>query len=265
MILNDDTSLAITPTGINRAEGNAGTNAFTYTVQRSGTLSATTKVDWTLTPGGVAGTTPVNATDFAAATLPPGGTLTFAPGQTSQKITLAIGPDTAPELNESFTLALSNPTPGVALTTATAKGVILDDDTIHGTPGPDTLVGTAGRDLFVIGQGQDNITGGLGLDAFRFLPTALSPAAANTFTFEDFSRTAGEKLDLSRIDAIPGGLDNPFTFIGNAAFNGTPGQLRYTDTGPTRLIQGNTNNDLIADLTIIVKAPGPVDASWFIL
>ena len=75
----------------------------------------------------------------------------------------------------------------------------------------------------------------------------------------------GEKLDLSRIDVIAGGLDNPFTFIGTAAFNGTPGQLRWEDQGTIRLIQGNVNADTTADLTIFVRAAGPMDATWFVL
>lgn len=55
-----------------------------------------------------------------------------------------------------------------------------------------------------------------------------------------------------------------FSFIGTTAFNGTPGQLRWEDQGTFRLIQGNVNNDTTADLTIFVKAAGPVDVGWFV-
>ncbi len=105
-----------------------------------------------------------------------------------------------------------------------------------------------------------------GLDRFRFQQSALGPAATTATTMEDFSRTDGEKLDLALIDAIAGTVTNDaFSFIGTAAFNGTPGQLRWEDQGSVRLIQGNVNNDTVADLTIFVKAAGPVDANWFVL
>jgi len=32
-----------------------------------------------------------------------------------------------------------------------------------------------------------------------------------------------------------------------------------------RLIQGNVNANTTADLAIVVKAAGPVDANWFVL
>ncbi len=102
----------------------------------------------------------------------------------------------------------------------------------------------------------------------------LLPSSRHVETFrfqfpilQDFSRAEGEVMDLSAIDAVAGTLaDDAFSFIGSAAFNGTPGQLRWQDQGGgTLLIQGNINNDTVADLTILVKTAGSVDASWFTL
>lgn len=266
VIFNDDTSLAIGPLRLDRAEGNTGTTPYVFSVSRSGTATDSTSVNWALTPGGVPGTLSVAAADFGANALPTGGTLTFGPQQGILTITVAIAGDTTPEFNESFTVALSNPTGGAVILAPSATAVITDDDTIYGTKGNDTLSGTAGADLFVIGQGQDSITGGAGLDTFRFLPSALGADTSNAFTFEDFDRTLGEKLNLSLIDAIAGTTRNDaFSFIGTAPFNGTPGQLRWEDQGAHRLIQGNINTDTTADLTIRVKAAGPVEANWFVL
>ena len=55
------------------------------------------------------------------------GTLTFAPGTTTQTLTVLILGDTLDEPNETFTVTLSNPT-NATLATAQATGTIVDDD-----------------------------------------------------------------------------------------------------------------------------------------
>ena len=72
------------------------------------------------------------------------------------------------------------------------------------------------------------------------------------------------------IDAIAATLaHDTFSYIGQAPFTGTPGQIRYEDHGRMTLIQGNVNNDTIADLTIPVYlasgVTGSVSSSWFAL
>ena len=69
------------------------------------------------------------------------------------------------------------------------------------------------------------------------------------------------------VDAFVGGtaLNVSFTFICTTTFEGAPGQLRWQDNGAVRLIQGNVNADTTADLTIFVKAAGPVVGNWFVL
>ena len=61
--------------------------------------------------------------DYASAS----GTLSFAPGITSQTVTVAVNGDNALEGNEAFTVSLSAPT-GATLGDATGVGTILDDD-----------------------------------------------------------------------------------------------------------------------------------------
>lgn len=264
IIRNDDTSLALSA-NLSKPEGTGGTTVFTFTVTRSGTTLPSGTVAWSVAGGGIAGTVAATAADFAGNAFPT-GTLTFAAGLASLAITIPVLADTNPEggYNESFTLTLATPSAGMTLARASTTGTILDDDAIRGTTGNDTLIGTAAADLFILGKGQDSITGNAGTDIFRFTQTALG--AANQFTFQDFSRAANERLDLSAIDAIAGTAANDaFTFIGTAPFTGTPGELRWTDQGPTRLIQANVNADPAADLTIILTASGPVEANWFVL
>ncbi|MCX7379498.1 MAG: hypothetical protein NTY94_22425 [Alphaproteobacteria bacterium] len=265
VILNDDTSLAFATTNVAGAEGNTGTTAFSFTVSRAGTTSAATTVDWSFASGGVAGTVAANAADFAGG-LPPGGTLTFAPGQTTRSITIPVLGDTNPEggFNESFTLSLANASGGVAILGAKATGTIREDDAITGTTGNDTLFGTVGADLFIIGQGQDTIWGGNGVDSFRFLPSAAAPA--NLFTLNDFDPFVAERIDLSRIDAIAGTLANdPFTFIGPMPLT-LPGQLHWERLSPHLVeFQGNLNADPAPELRFVLFSPGTPDSTWFTL
>ena len=58
---------------------------------------------------------------------PAAGTVTFAPNQTTQQITVLVNGDTAFEPNETFTIQLTNPG-GATLSNANGTGTILNDD-----------------------------------------------------------------------------------------------------------------------------------------
>jgi hypothetical protein len=61
------------------------------------------------------------------------GTLTFGAGETSKTITVPVTPDQSVELNETFTVTLSNPTGGATLgTSKVATVTILNDDVTNG-------------------------------------------------------------------------------------------------------------------------------------
>ncbi len=211
------------------------------------------------------GPRPTSREDFNGGALT-SGQVAFAPGEIARAIVVSVVSDSEVEPDEGFTITLSESSAGTEIGTATATGVIVNDD-FASTSANQTLTGTDAPDVFLLGGGLDSVVAKAGLDVFRFLPTAIGPAASNATTLQDFSRVAGEVMDLTAIDAIASTLaDDAFSFIGSATFNGTPGQLRWQDQGGgTLLIQGNINNDTVADLTILVKAAGPVDASWFTL
>ena len=54
----------------------------------------------------------------------------------------------------------------------------------------------------------------------------------------------------SAIDAVAGGADNAFSFIGAGAFSGTAGQLRAYSSGGSNYVAGDVNGDGVADFTI---------------
>ena len=270
VIQSDDSLLSIAATSANKPEGTAatpgGTTAFTFTVTRTGALGVAQGVSFTTAGAVGGGTAPATAPDFATGVFP-AGSFNFAPGQTTRVITINTGADQTAELNDRFAVTLASPTGGAQLGTAVANGIILNDDFVS-TPANQALTGTANPDFFLLGGGLDTVAGLAGLDRFIFRPQALGPAASNATTLTDFSRAAGEQLDLSLIDAIAGGITNDaFSFlpVAGAPFTNVAGQLRWEDLGAQRLIQGDVNGDSVADLTIRLAAAGPVDATWFVL
>ncbi len=135
-ILNDDTlpTLSIAANSTNKSEGNSGATPFTFTVTRTGTTTAASTVNWAVS-GGTA-----TAADFTGGVLP-GGSISFAVGETSKTITVNVAGDTAVEANETFNVVLSGAT-GATLTTASAAATILNDDAAANRPGIDNSIAT---------------------------------------------------------------------------------------------------------------------------
>jgi len=140
IIRNDDVSppppapptLAITPVSADKAEGTGGTSTpFTFTVSRSGNTSSPSSASWDVAGSG---TNPATALDFTGNALPT-GTVSFAVGQSSATITVAVNPDSTVESDEPFTVTLANPS-GASLSTATASGIIRNDDVAPPPPTP---------------------------------------------------------------------------------------------------------------------------------
>lgn len=95
---------------------------------------------------------------------------------------------------------------------------------LDGHYGNDTLIGGAGNDTLTGHEGADVITGGSGADHFVFSVLSWSNGSA-VDTINGFS-LAEDVIDLSGLDAVPGGANDAFTFIGTAAFAGTGPQVR---------------------------------------
>lgn len=255
VILNDDTSLRVLSRTTDRAEGHAGARSYQYLVQREGSVAGTSTVQYAVEGA-------ADAADFVGGILP-SGTLSFAPSERVKSVTVQVAGDAAPEADEAFRFVIHTAT-GAAIRQDSATSRILTDD-FASTAADEALSGTAAADIFLLGGGLDTVLGGGGTDRFLVQPSALGAALGNAATLQDFSRAAGEKIDLSAIDAISGTPgDDAFAFIGTAAFT-APGQLRWEDQGGMRLIQGNVDGDMAADLTLFVLAAGPVNTNWFVL
>lgn len=269
LIWDDDAqgsgALSIARSAAQKPEGLAGATAVTFTVTRSGDLARGAGADWVVTGGGaVPGTVAAQAADFVGGVLPRGH-VQFAPGQAQAGVSVLVAADTVQELNEAFTVTLVSPQAGVSLGMADTTGVILNDDFVS-TAANEFLAGSQAPDLFLLGGGLDTVLGKGGADLFRVLPSALGPVAQSLIALDDLDRALHEVIDLSAIDAVAGtGANDAFAFIGTAAFGGVAGQLRWQAEGAVQRVQGDVNGDGIADLTLLVRAPGPVAADWFVL
>ena len=128
------------------------------------------------------------------------------------------------------------------------------------------LTGSAGDNILAGGSAGDRLTSGLGIDvlvgnggADRFIYRSTAEAVGDEIA--DFTH-GSDRIDLSAIDAIAGGRDNAFSFIGGAAFS-RAGQLRYD--AATGQVLGDTNGDRVADLVIDIGAGLVITASDFLL
>jgi chitinase len=117
-ILDNDTPPGLSIGNVSVTEGDSANVNATFHV----TLSSA----WTKTVSVSYATKNVNATapaDYVAAS----GTLTFAPGETSKTVTIAVKGDLLAESTESFQVVLSSPV-NATLTRSIGTGTILDND-----------------------------------------------------------------------------------------------------------------------------------------
>jgi Ca2+-binding RTX toxin-like protein len=132
------------------------------------------------------------------------------------------------------------------------------DDVISGGAGDDTIFGQSGNDRLDGGGGADTIFGGSGTDTYIF--DELSDFGVDGLDFLASLRTdLGDKVDVSQLS------DDPFSFLGAAAFTGGGApELRYDQTGTQFLVQGDINGDGVADFQFLATAPS-LSASDFII
>jgi Ca2+-binding RTX toxin-like protein len=134
-------------------------------------------------------------------------------------------------------------------------------DYLAGEAGTDVLAGGDGNDVLIGGAGADQLTGGGGRDSFRYTSTDDSNRDTGVDLITDFGNVPGERIDLSAIDAnsLLGG-NQAFSFIGDAAFSSTAGQLRIMKDSNGCFVEGDTNGDGTADF--VIQIANGVDILW---
>jgi hypothetical protein len=112
----DAPSLAVSDALV--TEGDSGTKNALFTVSLSAASAGPVAVDYATVDGSAKA-----PGDYAATR----GTLTFAPGELSKQVAVAVNGDTLDEPHETYSLDLSNPA-GATLGDARGAGTILDND-----------------------------------------------------------------------------------------------------------------------------------------
>lgn len=138
-------------------------------------------------------------------------------------------------------------------------------DTLNGGAGNDRVSGGDGNDAIIGGQGADALHGGAGADKFVFKSHTESTATSRD-TIYDFNYAAGDRIDLSAIDANTAAAGNQaFVFIGSSAFSGKAGELRYVKQESDTYVYADVNGDKKADFLLHLDDPLTITASYFLL
>jgi Ca2+-binding RTX toxin-like protein len=156
----------------------------------------------------------------------------------------------------------------LALTTAQNTGgagvdTVSQFENLTGSAFADTLTGSTAANVLTGGAGDDSLVGGGGADIFVFADT---PGGVGVDTIGDFSTAQHDKIDLSGLDAntmLAG--DQPFVFIGTAAFHGVAGELRYALASGGVTVMGDTNGDGVADFILNLNGVSTLASTDFVL
>ncbi|HEY8615017.1 type I secretion C-terminal target domain-containing protein [Phenylobacterium sp.] len=192
----------ISPSNQTTAEGNSGSTAVTFTVNRSnGATAGPGTVDWVVSGFGAR---PAGADDFTGGAFPT-GRVSFAAGETSKTIQVLLAGDTVDEGEEGYQVKITAATGGY-ISTNTSSAFIGNDDgqapppppadggQVLTSPGPgSTVTGGNGADTINASQGSDLLTGGGGGDLFRWAKEPWSPATVTDFV------VGSDRIDLSAL------------------------------------------------------------------
>jgi Ca2+-binding RTX toxin-like protein len=131
---------------------------------------------------------------------------------------------------------------------------------LYGGQGADTINGGMGADTIDGGAGRDVLIGGTQNDVFQFSSCADSTSAAPDLISD---LTAGDRIDLSRIDANTK-LTGDQAFVKVAAFTAVAGQavIAFDSATGVTSVSLDTNGDRIADGLIQMTGDQRAFTGW---
>lgn len=132
--------------------------------------------------------------------------------------------------------------------------------------GEDRLDGGEGDDVLDGGPDRDWLIGGPGADRFVFRDGDFSGSGGGDGdVILDFTLDEGDRIDLSGLDAVAGGGDDAFRFIGAAAFSGSAGELRQELFADHVMLRGDSDGDAQADFALRIEDAALIDPVALIL
>lgn len=209
--------VSIAADAASKAEGNAGSTAFTFTVSLDAAATTTQSVQWQ----SFGHWRYLATTDDFLGGVRPSGTLSFAPGETSKTITINVVGDLAIEPNENFQILLSNPSSDLALGSSSMAGAVILNDDVPASGG------TAGNDTLAAGPGADVLDGGAGTD------TVVFSQALGAYAVQDL----GQRVLVS-------GPDGNDTLLGVERLQFADGLVNLVDGDPLFDTLGYYRNNL---------------------
>ncbi len=143
-ILDDDSVITLTGPGTSVTEGLSGARVLTFTATRTGDLTSRAEASWSVAGSGA---NPAQASDFSGGTLP-GGTLTFAAGETQKSFVIRVAGDALAEEDEEFTLSLGNTVNATIQGAPQTITIVTDDSALRIAPPTSTAEGQIGSTPF---------------------------------------------------------------------------------------------------------------------
>jgi hypothetical protein len=217
-ILNDDTASlpSLSINNVSQFEGNGGTSAFTFTASLSAASQNTVTVQFASADG-----TATAGSDYVATS----GTLSFAPGQTQQTISVVVNGDIVYEPDESFFINLTNPT-NATLSVSQGQGTIKNDDLAPDRYEPDDTIATAASLGKVSSISQSNLTLNTSSDVDYF---SFAVSKSGTYTIAATPSQVGGTLNLSLFNStlspLGGGQSSSGAVIASPTLSA--GQIYY--------------------------------------
>jgi serralysin len=186
-----------------------------------------------------------------------GGTDTYDLSNYGSGVTVDLRPG---EWTTTSTTQLANLGDGRIARGNVANALLFEGDTRSLI---ENAIGGSGNDTLIANQATNDLTGGAGIDTFRWHSAENAGLGAQADEILDFLRGT-DRIDLAAIDAITGtGANDSFTFIGTGAFTNVAGQLRYQVEGSNVRIQGDVDGNGIADMEIVVDNVTALDSTNF--
>ena len=178
--IEDDDASEVSIASASVLEGDAGVSALAFTVTLSAASTEAVTVDYATADG-----TAVAGVDYT----PARGTLRFAPGETTQTLTVSVIGDVVDEDAETFALTLSDPQ-GVTLSGGAATGTIEDDDEapagIALSVDPASVSESGGAQAVTV---TATVEGGTTFAAARTVAVSVAPGGDDYAAVSDFDVT----------------------------------------------------------------------------